>query len=144
MKTAKSAGGVIVSPTHNQWYVLIIKDMNETWTFPKGLIEKGERPRETAAREAREEVGITELKLIAPIGPIEYVYTRNGPVKKTVYYFVFISNKRIKLTPQKEEGISAAKWIPFDQAIDMIGYRETNVPLLEETWKLLQLRTYKN
>ena len=144
MKTAKSAGGVIVSFTHNQWYVLIIKDMNEAWTFPKGLIEKGERPRETAAREAREEVGITELKLIAPIGPIEYVYTRNGPVKKTVYYFVFIANKRIKLTPQKEEGISTAKWIPFDQAIDMIGYRETNVTLLEQTWKLLQHQTYKN
>ncbi len=144
MKTAKSAGGIIVCLTHNQWYVLIIKDMNDAWTFPKGLIEKGERPRETAVREINEEVGIIGLKFIAPISPIEYVYTRNGLITKTVYYFVFLVNKRPKPTPQEKEGISAAQWIPFDQAIDIIGYRQTNMVLLEETWKLLQLRTYKN
>ncbi len=144
MKTATSAGGIIVCLTHNQWYVLILKDMNDTWTFPKGLIEKGEKPHEAAVREITEETGITDLKILTPLTPISYFYQRNGTITKTVHYFIFQSKTRVRPNVQKEEGIREAKWVPIDQATAMIGYRKTNVALLEETWKLLQLRTYKN
>lgn len=144
MKREVSAGGLIVCPIHKQWYVLILKDMNETWTFPKGLIEKGERPEDAAAREIEEEVGIVDLKLIAPLPDVQYFYKRHTTIEKTVHYFVFVSMTRMKPKPQKEEGIREAQWVKMVRAIDMIGYRETNVKLLEETWKLLMLRTYKN
>ena len=144
MKTAMSAGGVIVSLIHNQWFVLILKDMNDTWTFPKGLIEEGERPVVAATREIKEEVAITNLILLAPLPSIHYVYKRHGTIKKTVYYFIFQSTVRTRPKVQKEEGIQEAQWVTIDKAIDMIGYRETNVTLLEEAWNLLQLRTYKN
>lgn len=133
MKTEHSAGGVIVSRIRNEWYILVLKDMNDTWTLPKGLIEKGESPEEAAAREIKEEVGITSLKLFSPLTPIQYTYKRNGLVKKTVQYFIFVAGIRTKPTVQKEEGIREARWMPIDKAIEIIGYRETNVGLLEET-----------
>lgn len=131
-------------PIHNQWYVLILKDMNDTWTFPKGLIEKGEKAEDAAKREIKEEVRIFGIKLLAPLTPIQYVYQRSGTIKKTVRYFIFQSTTRARPNVQKEEGIQEALWVSIDQAIDMIGYRETNVTLLEETWKLLKRQTFKS
>lgn len=143
MKTEVSAGGVIVCSIHNQWYVLILKDMNDTWAFPKGLIEKGEKPEDAALREIKEEVEIAGLKLLTALPAIQYFYDGNGTIKKTVHYFVFQSHRRVRPHAQKEEGIREAKWVSIDRAIDMIGYRQTNVTLLEETWKLLQPLMYK-
>ena len=105
MKTALSAGGVIVCSVENAWYVLVIRDMNDTWTFPKGMIEKGETPTDAAVREIGEEVSISGLTLLHPLPAIDYFYKRNGTVKKIVQYFVFQSKTRAKTNVQKEEGI---------------------------------------
>lgn len=138
MKTEHSAGGVIVCRLRNaRNYVLILKDMNDTWTFPKGFIEKGELAEEAARREIKEEVGISGLKFQTPLPPIQYFYKRKGTIKKTVQYFVFLSDIRTKPNVQKKEGIHEARWVSFGKAIDMIGYRETNAGLLEETKKYL-------
>ncbi len=143
MKREISAGGIVVNRRDHQWYVLILKDMNDTWTFPKGLIERGEMPHVAAGREIREEVGIEGLTLLTPLSPITYFYERNGRIKKTVRYFLFESSQRARPQPQRQEGISEAKWVLIARAIAMIGYRETNVPLLEETWKSLRLLTLR-
>lgn len=142
MKTETSAGGLIVCSIRSKWYVLILRDMNETWTFPKGLIEKGEKPEDAALREIKEEVEIAGLKLLAALPPIQYFYERSGTIKKTVHYFVFQSQRRVRPHAQKEEGIREAKWVSIDRAINMIGYHQTNVALLEETWKLVKPQTY--
>lgn len=133
MKTETSAGGVIVCAVDRTWYVLLLRDMNDTWTFPKGLIELGESPQEAAVREIGEEVGISDLILLRPLSPIRYTYKRNGIVHKTVHYFLFQAKTRIRPIVQKEEGIQEAKWVAIDEAMNIIGYRETNVRLLEET-----------
>lgn len=131
MKTVLSAGGVIVCSVHHEWYVLVLKDMNDTWTFPKGMVENGETLATAAAREIQEEVGISGLTILQPLPPINYFYKRNGTVKKTVHYYVFQSKICANPNVQKEEGIHEAKWVLIDDAIDMIGYRETNVKLLD-------------
>lgn len=137
MKTETSAGGVIVCAVDRMWHVLLLRDMNDAWTFPKGLIELGESPQQAAVREIGEEVGIGDLTLLAPLSPIRYTYKRNGLVNKTVLYFLFQVKTRIRPVVQKEEGIQEAKWVAIDEAMKLIGYRETNVRLLEETKKIL-------
>lgn len=144
MKTQTSAGGIVACPVGEKWHVLILKDMNGSWTFPKGLIEKGEHPQSTAIREIMEEVHIGRLSLCLPLTPIRYFYKKNGIIKKTVYYFLFTTKTRMRPKVQKEEGISEAKWVPIADAMRVIGYRRTNVPLLEETWKLVKRQTFKN
>lgn len=141
MKTETSAGGIVVCSVAHQWYVLVIRDMNDTWTFPKGLIEAGEAPEVAAGREILEEVGISDLRLLTALSPIQYFYTRKRKIKKTVYYFVFRALRRGRPKPQKQEGISEARWMSVAEAMKIIGYRQTNVPLLEEAWKLLKRRT---
>ncbi len=117
-----------------------MKDMNDSWTFPKGLIEKDEKPEVAAQREIKEEVGITGLKLIKEVDNIEYWYRRNGLIHKKVYYFLFELKGTAKIKVQKEEGISDAKWFDINEAEKVIGYPKTNKILLEKTLTTLSLR----
>ncbi len=117
-----------------------MKDMNGSWTFPKGLIEKDEQPEEAAEREIKEEVGITGLKLIKEVDNIEYWYRRNGLIHKKVYYFLFELKGTAKIKVQKEEGISEAKWFDINKADKDIGYPKTNKLLLEKVLSILSLR----
>lgn len=128
-----SAGGVIVSRQKNQLQVLLIKDKNAHWTFPKGLIEKGEKKETTAAREIAEEVGIKNLKLLSPLTPVQYLYKWNGDLrKKTVHYYLFQNGGEEHLTPQLEEGIMEVKWFAWEEAKKVVGYPKTNKRILKE------------
>ncbi len=146
MKIEVSAGAVIIKKIRDVWNVLLIRDMNGNLTFPKGLVEENEKPVETAQREAREETGITGLKLIRKLAPILYFYTRNGEkIRKTVHYFLFSSSGTQKLVPQREEGISEILWMPLEIAVQEVGYPKTNKPVLGEVikqlWKSQKHRT---
>lgn len=137
MKQEMSAGGVVVYRSAKNWQVLLIKDMNEAWTFPKGLIEKDEAPAKAAEREIVEEVGLTNLTRRGSLAPIEYFYRRPGLIHKKVHYFLFRSSKRQTPVWQKEEGITAAKWVDLNRAAKLIGYPKTNAPLLKAVQKQL-------
>ncbi len=132
MKRELSAGGIIVRKKGTQWDVLLLRDMNKNWTFPKGLVEEGEDPIAAAKREIFEEVGIRDVSLLSLLKPIHYMYNRGGLISKTVHYFLFSSRGTETPKGQKEEGISDVRWVPLDEAITIIGYPKTNKPLLEE------------
>ena len=133
MKYETSAGGVIVAFTQKQPQVLLIKDKSGQWTFPKGLVEKGEDRQVAAKREIAEEVGIKYLRLITPLSAIDYFYKWEGElVKKKVFYYLFQNGSDEKLKPQREEGIMEVKWWPWKEAEKIIGYKKTNSGILKE------------
>ena len=138
MKTEVSAGGVVARRVRHNWRILLLRDMNGSWTFPKGLVERGEKRQDAAAREITEEVGLTKLEYLGSISPIEYFYRQGSLIRKTVYYFLFQAQGREKLICQKSEGIKEAKWFEFNDAILRVGYAKTNRPLLEKAKKILE------
>jgi 8-oxo-dGTP pyrophosphatase MutT (NUDIX family) len=56
-----SAGVVVVRRAEDGWRVLLLRVYNY-WDCPKGIVEAGETPLETARREVREETGIDDLQ----------------------------------------------------------------------------------
>jgi len=58
----RSAGIVPARREKGGWKLLIVHARGE-WDFPKGDIETGETPLETALREAKEETGIADFDL---------------------------------------------------------------------------------
>lgn len=141
MKEELSAGGIIVCRVKNEWYVLLMRDMNGVLTFPKGIIEPGEDPQAASLREIREEVGIGNLKLLRLLTTIEYYYRRKGTIRKRVIYYLYLSKRRHKPVVQKEEGIQEALWMPIGEAVLSVGYAETNRPILQRArrWMLRKL-----
>ena len=143
MKTEISAGGIIVRKKNDIWEVLVVRDMNNELTFPKGVVEQGEDTYTAAVREIAEEVGITKVEMILKLPVIRYVYKKTTLISKTVHYFLFITKNNEPLTPQQEEGIHDPQWMPLDRALQIIGYQKTNKPLLLQVkqWTLHPHRT---
>ncbi|MEK7166277.1 MAG: NUDIX domain-containing protein, partial [Patescibacteria group bacterium] len=95
MKYEVSAGGLVFLPTTNP-SILLLKDKNGVWTFPKGLIEVGEDARVAAEREIHEETGVHPLKWLADLMPIQYYYHWEGDlIKKKVMYYLFSVVKNV-------------------------------------------------
>ncbi len=58
---------------------LLVRTSNaDRWTFPKGGVERGESMSAAAAREAREEAGVTGAIGSEPLGVYRYAPSRHG------------------------------------------------------------------
>jgi 8-oxo-dGTP pyrophosphatase MutT (NUDIX family) len=133
-----AAGGVVIYRHDNTFDVLLILDMQSKLTFPKGLVDPGEQNFETAKREIAEETGAMDIIHLFDLPDISYpVVWNNNPQIKVVKYYVFEIYDKPVLVPQRIEGINSAVWMNVDQAIQVVGYEKTNVPLLKIVKDLL-------
>ena len=76
MKTGReiSAGGVIYKRQGGRIQVaLIAHSQKKVWGLPKGKIDAGEKPEQTALREVKEETGL-DGKIEQNLGDIQYTY----------------------------------------------------------------------
>ncbi len=143
MKFEFSAGGVVYKKTPKGNYkIALIKDPFDKWTFPKGLIEKEEKPLEAAERECKEELGLSSLEFLEKLAEEEFFY-RWPPKskkpelrKKKVYYFLFRAPSNSRLKPQLKE-IKTAKWFDLNKVINLLGYK-TLKPIFEKAKKRIQ------
>jgi 8-oxo-dGTP pyrophosphatase MutT (NUDIX family) len=103
----EAAGGLVKN--ENSEYLFIYR--HDKWDLPKGKIEKEERTKVAAVREVEEECGIKVSNLDEKICKTYHVYISRGDVvlKKT-HWFKMRCKGQIKLKPQKEEGITDARW----------------------------------
>ncbi|MCL4456824.1 MAG: NUDIX hydrolase [Nitrospirae bacterium] len=124
IKHLHSAGGVIFKKETNTLEVALIAMKNKTvWTLPKGIIDKGERPEESAVREIKEETGLTG-KIIDTIGDKSYWFylkNENAKCRKTVSYFLlqYIDGNIGDYCWEVDE----AKWFALDDAIRQVSYK---------------------
>ena len=93
------------------------------WCLPKGHIEKGETPQQTAVREVHEETGILG-EVVESIATIDYWFTgTNQRVHKLVHHFAL---RRISgvLTVEGDPDHEAedAIWVDFDDLDDVLSY----------------------
>jgi 8-oxo-dGTP pyrophosphatase MutT (NUDIX family) len=89
---ATSAGGIVIRRVASGPQLLLGKRRRDrdgvTWSLPKGTPNPDETTEETALREVTEETGLT-VRIVAPIGPIEYFFVQSGTrIHKTVHYFL--------------------------------------------------------
>jgi 8-oxo-dGTP diphosphatase len=122
-----TAGGVVYRYTGDRLQLLMIQDAKGRWTIPKGHVEKGEKLEETAFREVVEETGLKELKVLDRLDRIHFFYRREGKlIFMTTYVFLMEAiGDTDSLTPGDSEGIVDAKWFDFNEAIELIEYKDT-------------------
>lgn len=131
-----SAGGVVFRREGDVTYFLLIKDSYRNWGFPKGHLEDGEEPASAALREVVEETGIESLELRAPIETINWKFRFRGRlIHKTCHFFLIETPDR-RTAPQRSEGITACKWAPYEQAVQLVSYKNAR-GVLEHAHSLL-------
>lgn len=134
-----SAGGIVYKSSKKGIEVLFIKDKNNNWTFPKGLIENGENPQDAARREIAEETGLNGVIFVADIDIINYFYRFHGKlINKTVDYFLFKYSGKAIPKPQKKEGICEVGWVDAKKAFLIMGYPKSNNQILEKALSLIE------
>ncbi len=127
-----SAGGVVFRRSGAGGpVVLLIKDSYRNWGFPKGHVEAGEAPEQAAAREIGEETGLTNLELKAPIRDIDWFFRFRGTlIHKACHFFLFESPDG-EATPQRDEGITAVRWVGLEEALKTVSYANAREVLRE-------------
>src|SRR5215831_1863755 len=121
-----SAGVVVVRRVDEGWRVLLLRAYNY-WDCPKGVVEPGEEPLETARREVREETGIADLEFRWREEFIETApYSKN---KVARYYVAATACAEVQLPVNPELGVPEHhefRWLTFEAALGLV------VPRLQE------------
>jgi 8-oxo-dGTP pyrophosphatase MutT (NUDIX family) len=140
-----SAGGVVVRRVSEEWQIAAIEPQKESaavlpadtekktsqkmlLALPKGLVDPGERPEQTAIREVVEETGLTAVP-ITKLGDIKYAYVRTWGGKERVfkivsfYLFRYQSGQIDEIAPEMRIEVKRALWIPLEDAVRRLAYR---------------------
>lgn len=120
-----SAGGVVARGSGDELEVVVMRSAYGTWVFPKGRVEAGEKPEAAACREVAEEVGLSGLTLVAPLGWTEHEFEReNRRYRKRVDWFAFRAPEGAELRPSAEERALDAGWFGVEQALRMLTHAD--------------------
>lgn len=112
------AGGVVVR-TDGEPRVLLVraKPAPHDWVLPKGHIEPGEAPDETARREVIEEAGV-EGEPVRALGTLEF----RTPAGKHVRALFFLMRYVRDVTPHERREI---RWATFAEAQRLTEFDDT-------------------
>jgi len=95
--------------------------------LPKGTIDKGEKPAQTALREVTEETGV-RANLVTKLVDIKYFYVRNwgdhARVFKIVSFYLLIyrSGRLGNIAPEMRIEVQRAFWLPLKDATSALSY----------------------
>src|SRR5579863_5637355 len=141
-----SAGGVVLRKRGGTWWMAAIEPPGDAKTtvdagknpgkrktkrvlaLPKGLVDPGEKPAETAVREVFEETGIT-AELIAKLDDIKYVYSRSwGDGQRvfkivTFYLMRYRSGRINQIADEMRIEVAQARWIALEDAPKLLAYK---------------------
>jgi mutator protein MutT len=119
-----SAGGLIFN--ENDEVAIIARHSRSghlEWCLPKGHIEKGETPEETAVREVHEETGILG-RITGSIATIDYWFTGDTTrVHKLVHHYVLEKvSGELSVEGDPDHEAEDAAWVKFDELNNVLSY----------------------
>lgn len=96
--------------------------------LPKGLVDPGEKPLETALREVREETGVS-AEFMVKLADIKYVYSRTWGDGQRVFKIVsfylmrYLSGRINQIAPEMRIEVARARWVLLNEAPRLLAYR---------------------
>jgi 8-oxo-dGTP pyrophosphatase MutT (NUDIX family) len=137
-----SSGGVVFRRSEKSEGIeiaIISVGPQRRWQLPKGLVDPGEKPEQTAVREAREEAGV-DTRVTAHIETIEYWFAgleRGIRVRfhKHVHFYLleYVSGD----TRDHDAEVNEARWVPLDDAVGQLAF-EGERRVVEKAKEMLQ------
>ncbi len=142
-----SAGGAVLRKMRGRWFLAVIEPHMERpkqpvkrrgahkkpseakiVALPKGSIDAGEKPEETAVREIQEETGL-RADLVTKLVDTKYFYMRTWGDKARVfkivsfYLLLYRSGRMGNIAPEMRIEVQNAFWLPLDDAARRLSYK---------------------
>jgi 8-oxo-dGTP pyrophosphatase MutT (NUDIX family) len=128
MEREFSSGAVVVRRIKGRPMLAAIRPQGKpegTWALPKGNLDPGETPAETAVREVLEETGV-HGRLVEKLGDVKYTYTRqDGTRVFKIVSFYLLQAGRGRLGAIADEmriEVADARWLPLEDAPRLLAY----------------------
>jgi 8-oxo-dGTP pyrophosphatase MutT (NUDIX family) len=128
MEREFSAGGVLVKVIRGVPHVAAIRPSGKPeglWALPKGNIDPGEQPAQTAVREVLEETGVSG-RLVEKLGDVKYTYTRRGGTrvfKIVSFYLLRAGPGRLgEIEERMRIEVADTRWLPLAEAPRLLAY----------------------
>lgn len=118
----RSAGGIVYRMVDGQPLFLLIRDSYRNWGFPKGHLEKDEPAERAALREVEEETGLADLRLRREVEVIDWYFRFRGRLIHKHCHFFLIESRSGDTVPQRDEGITACRWVTLEEGLDLVSY----------------------
>jgi len=132
-----SAGGVVIKDDQ----VLTIKWLShKTVEFPKGTIEDGELPSETALREVKEETGY-DTEILAELGDVvyEFDWEDGNHYRKTVtFYLMQLANENNPVKNLQAGEDFENYWVNINDAKEILSHDDSK-EMFDRALKTLKL-----
>jgi len=159
MEREFSAGGVVVRKMRGRWFLAVIEPHVERprkalkatngrrpepppiRALPKGTIDQGEKPEQTALREVEEETGV-RAEMVGKLADIKYVYVRSWGDRArvfkivTFYLLLYRSGKLGAIAPEMRIEVRRAFWMPLDDAPAKLSYKGER-EMAERAWQYI-------
>ena len=106
--------------------VLVVSQNGNSWSLPKGHLEKGEELVDTARREIAEESGVRNLAFIKQLPSYKRFRIGSGGVGedmnelKTIHMFMFRTDEQ-RLEPSDPDN-PEARWVNKNEVADMLTH----------------------
>ena len=128
MRREFSAGGVLVRRLRGRWVFAAIRPAGKkpgVWALPKGAIDRGESPAETAVRETEEETG-GRGAVVEKLGDVRYVYNWRGERVFKVVSFFLLRYRRSRLgdlPAATAHEVAEVRWLPLEDGPRLLAYK---------------------
>ena len=122
MPLERSAGAVIFHQKKDAPEYLLLHYTARHWDLPKGHIENGEKQKEAAKREVKEETGLEDIEFSPGFEEtIKYFYKREGRnfFKVVVFFLAEAKTKKVKISYEHQ----GFKWLPYEKALKQLTFK---------------------
>lgn len=136
MSMIQAAGGVVVDLSKGKpRYLIVHRPSYDDWSFPKGKLDTGEKHRDAALREVKEETGLL-CTVLAKLSPVTYM-TPNGNPKRVKYWLMEPDSGKFA----RNDEVDAVTWLKRSQAMSLITYVHDQAVLVEAHLLAKELRS---
>lgn len=119
-----TSGGIVFrhSARNKELEILLIQDVKNRWTIPKGHVEPGEEHGATAEREIREETGLQDVEAISWLGKVNFRYRRGDTLVLMTMHIWLVEGQGDTNDLNPEDWLNDVKWFPAREAVEKIAY----------------------
>lgn len=120
MESELSIGAIVFRKTEKTEFLILKRNDNGIWEFPKGHKEPQETESNTLKRELFEELGFSNYSLVPNFrGVISYKSSSKNVERKMVFYLISSADD-LKISKEHLE----FKWITLDEAPNYFKYQD--------------------